>query len=291
MLTWCAAAARAIRGIRAEVIHVHLPPLIRQGTVMTCHHLARSAHEHGVRSRGHGVRGAVREAEERSRLALDDLCYRRRRPATVMAFVSALLRDEFAALYGPPHVGEVLFPPAPAFQPVPPAERADRRRALGLSRDRFVVGYLGGDDPRKGFADVLSLAPERDIALVLAGPHLERTVVDGATVIGYVEPDRVIAACDVVVAPALFEAAGLVVGQALARGVPVVVRPANGWASAVVRCGAGVVWDGSMPLRDAVRAAGRCAPDACRAAAAEVSEDRQGQRLLSLYQRTRTASP
>jgi glycosyltransferase involved in cell wall biosynthesis len=255
---------------------------------MTCHHLARSASEHGVPARGHGIRGGVREAEERTRLAVDDLCYRRRHPATIMAFVSELLREEFAELYGPPHVGEVLFPPAPAFRQVTAEERSQRRSSLGLSGERLVVGYLGGDDPRKGFADVLSLAGEQDIDLVLAGPHLERTVIDGATVVGYVEPDRVIAASDVVVAPALFEAAGLVVGQALSRGVPVVVRPANGWASAVARSGAGVVWDGAGPLRDAIRAAGRCTPESCRAAAGEVSEERQAQRLLSLYQRARS---
>jgi hypothetical protein len=40
-------------------------------------------------------------------------------------------------------------------------------------------------------------------------------------------------------------------------------------------------------LRDAVAEAAKVGPEACRAAAAEVSEDRQAVELLNLYERVR----
>ena len=63
------------------------------------------------------------------------------------------------------------------------------------------------------------------LEVLVAGPRLDGVVVPGGHVLGYVDPDQVIEASDVLLAPALFEAAGVAVGQALSRGVPVVVGP------------------------------------------------------------------
>ena len=96
---------------------------------------------------------------------------------------------------------------------------------------------------------------------------------------------EVIEASDVLLAPALFEAAGVAVGQALSRGVPVVVGPANGWAGPVARHGAGVVLGDIGALGDAVAQAAHAGPQACREAAAEVSQGRQAIELINLYER------
>ena len=134
---------------------------------------------------------------------------------------------------------------------------------------------------------MVDLAATGSFEVLVAGPRLDGVVVPGGHVLGYVDPDQVIEASDVLLAPALFEAAGVAVGQALSRGVPVVVGPANGWAGPVARHGAGVVLGDLGALRDAVAEAAKVGPEACRAAAAEVSEDRQAVELLNLYERVR----
>jgi glycosyltransferase involved in cell wall biosynthesis len=179
----------------------------------------------------------------------------------------------------------VLFPPTSPFQPVAPGERAAARRRLGLAEGKLVAGYLGGNDPRKGFARVVELAATGSLEVLVAGPRLDGVVVPGGHVLGYVDPDHVIEASDVLLAPALFEAAGVAVGQALSRGVPVVVGPANGWAGPVARHGAGVVLGDLGALADAVVAAAQAGPEACREAAAEVSQGRQAVELINLYER------
>ena len=297
-LAWCGIAARAIRRTPADVVHVHLPPLLSHGTVMTCHHLAQSARTRGVRERGQGLHRSLREVQMAVRLRVDDRCYMSRSPTTRLSFVSELLREEFRVLYGAPRDGAVLFPPAPSFREVTVSDRFAARGRLGLSQDALVVGYLGGNDPRKGFEHVLALANDAvdvKLDLLIAGPNLDGVAVPRGHILGYVDPDAVIEASDVIVAPALFEAAGLVVGQALARGVPVVVGIANGWAPAVTRYGAGIVWDGRSEFLDAVLAASRVGTTPCRLAVAEVSEQRQAAGLLALYERSlmdaRTARP
>ena len=283
--SWCLAAARAMEPIDADVTHVHLAPLLNHGTLMTCHHLARATSRRGMREFGRGPRRALRELQAGLKRQLDDRSYGRRRADVRLSFVSELLRDEFRLLYGEPRDGAILFPPTPAFRGVEPLERARARRRLGLAGDKLVAGYLGGNDPRKGFAHVVALAAAGNVDVLVAGPNLESGHAPGGHVLGYVDPDDVIEAADVLLAPALFEAAGIVVGQALARGVPVVVGRANGWAGPVARHGAGVVWEGERDLEEAVLHAGRADPEACRAAAAEVSEQRQAVRLLELYER------
>ena len=129
------------------------------------------------------------------------------------------------------------------------------------------------------------------------GPEREPVVLQGAAGtgggppavvpgdVGFVDVDAFLPACDVVVAPALFDAAPTAVTQALARGVPMVVGRASGWAAPIARAGAGVVWDGRAPLLDAVREAARAPHDACRSITETYSAARQGGRLLEVYDR------
>src|ERR671914_54189 len=215
-LVWYARVIRRLRRDPEDVVHVHDPALLRLADVMTCHHLAFSAHQHGVRVSRTGIGARARY----------------------------------------------------------------RVRGTGL-----VVGYLGGDDQRKGVHIVRQLAGAEGIELLLAGPGTDRLHWPATTNVGFVDVDAFLPACDVVVAPALFDAAPTAVTQALARGVPMVVGRASGWAAPIARAGAGVVWDGRAPLVHAVREAARAPHDACRSITEAYSAARQGPRLLEVYER------
>jgi glycosyltransferase involved in cell wall biosynthesis len=134
------------------------------------------------------------------------------------------------------------------FGAVAPQERESARRALGLRPQRraaLFVGALG--DRRKAF-DTLYEAwrtlcgrPEWDVDLVVAGAGSElpawraraaRELPEGSvTFLGFRrDMPQVLAACDVLVHPARYEAYGLAVHEALCRGLPAIVTRSAGVA-------------------------------------------------------------
>jgi glycosyltransferase involved in cell wall biosynthesis len=288
-LAWCTGAARALRDVRADVVHVHSPLLASRADLLTCHFLAAPARARGVVEHRSGLNGALRRIQERVERAIDDRAYRSLPTTVRVAFVSSFLRDEFSRHYGEPRGGWVLPPPAPAWRPVGTDERTRARRRLGVAGNRLVVGYIGGDDPRKGLPAVRKLVGEPDIELLLAGPGSERLDWGSRPGLGFVDPDEFYAACDVLVAPSLFDSAPVAVLQALARGVPVALSPTTGWADAVARHGAGVVWtpNANGSLAAAAREASMAGPEACRALTEEFAEERQRGALLDVYSELR----
>lgn len=133
------------------------------------------------------------------------------------------------------------------FGPIGESDRAEARRALGLGARPAVafVGALG--DRRKGFDTVFS-AWERlgassswdaDLLVIGSGRDLEgwrararERGLDGRIhFLGFRrDVPRVLAACDALVAPTRYEAFGLGVAEALARGIPALVTRAAGVA-------------------------------------------------------------
>jgi glycosyltransferase involved in cell wall biosynthesis len=284
-LAWYARVMRNLRREPGEVVHVHAPALLRVADIMTSHHLAFAAHQHGVRASGTGAAAAARRLHLASLIALDELFYRTRPAHTHMTFVSEFLRDQFRVRYGEPTDGTVIAPPSPPSRPATADERVAARARYGVRGTGLVVGFLGGDDQRKGVHVVRQLAGAEAIELVVGGPGSDRLHWPGTTNVGFVDVDAFAPACDVIVAPALFDAAPTAVIQALARGVPVVVGRASGWAAPMARTGAGVVWDGRTPLVHAVREATRVPPEACLSLTGAYSADRQAARLLDVYDR------
>lgn len=284
-LVWYGRVLRSLRREPDELVHVHAPALLRIADVMTSHHLAASARRRGVRASGGGIGATARRLHLGSLIALDELFYRSRRAHTRMTFVSEFLRDEFRARYGEPTDGTVIAPPAPRWRPVTAAERAAARARYGIDGAGLVVGYLGGDDQRKGVHLVRPLAGAPGLELVVGGPGADRLHWRATTNVGFVDVDAFLPACDVIVAPALFDAAPTAVTQAIARGVPVVIGSASGWAGPLARARAGVVWDGRDPLEPAVHEAARVHADACRSMTEAYSAPRQGRRLLDVYER------
>jgi len=284
-MVWYGRVRAGLRRSPADIVHVHAPALLRVADVMTSHHLSAAAQRHGVRVGVDGLGGAARWAQRAAFIALDELFYRRRPPATRMTFVSEFLREQFNLRYGVAHDGTIVTPPAPPWTPVGEEERSTARRRYEIAGRGLVVGYLGGADQRKGVDAVRELVGVDGVELVIGGPGSAGLSWPGVTNVGYVDVDTFLPACDVVVAPALFDAAPTAVTQAIARGIPVVVRPASGWAHPIARAGAGAVWDGASPLWAAVREAAQASPAACQAVTETFSAARQGDRLLEVYER------
>ena len=136
---------------------------------------------------------------------------------------------------------------AAIFAPVPAAKRQQARAALGIAANRRAALFIGAlGDRRKGF-DALFEAWQIlsrdawDVDLLVAGAGAEReawarraaeTLPAGRIrFLGFRDDVAdVIAAADVVVHPARYEAYGLGVHEAICRGVPAIVTATSGVA-------------------------------------------------------------
>jgi glycosyltransferase involved in cell wall biosynthesis len=148
-----------------------------------------------------------------------------------------------------------------------------------------AVGYLGGADQRKGLHEVLALTSEPDLHVLLAGPKSERLDIGGRRGLGFVEVGAFVSACDVIVAPTLFDPAPVAVLESLSRGVPVVTTAASGWSNAIERHGCGVIWDSAtVRLADACRRAAGTPGDRCHAFTKEFASAQQREILIKAYE-------
>jgi glycosyltransferase involved in cell wall biosynthesis len=282
-LEWCRRAARALRPLQADIVHVHAPLLAGRADLLTAHFISRPARSRGIRDAQGGLEGVLRRAQSWASDALDHAGYRRAQGRTHISFVSEFLREEYTAHYGPPRGGWILPPPAPPWDPAPAAVRAAAKARYGVAGDELVVGFVGGIDPRKGAEAVRALVGAPGLTLLFAGPGSEQVLLDGRPGLGFVDIEAFLPACDVLVAPSAFDSAPVAILQALSRGVPVVTSKTLGWAPAVERHGAGAVWSPGEDLAAAARRGAAAAPDNCRALVEELSDDRQRQRLIEVY--------
>jgi glycosyltransferase involved in cell wall biosynthesis len=135
---------------------------------------------------------------------------------------------------------------AEAFAPVTDDERRAAKGALGIAAERPVAIFIGAlGDRRKGF-DLLFDAWRRlssrswDAELIVAGMGVEQQVwaarareagLTGMRLLGFrTDVAALLAAADVLVHPARYEAYGLGVHEAICRGVPAIVTAASGVA-------------------------------------------------------------
>jgi glycosyltransferase involved in cell wall biosynthesis len=134
------------------------------------------------------------------------------------------------------------------FSAVSASVRADAKRALRLDPSRPLVGFVGAlGDRRKGFDTLfegwtaLCRRPNWDADLMVVGGGAEIShwkkraceagLADRVTFAGYrLDMPAVMAAFDVLVHPARYEAYGLSVHEALCRGVPAFVSASSGVA-------------------------------------------------------------
>lgn len=253
--------ARALRGHAPDVLLVHQPQLAAVADIWNVHYLERAARD--VRgSVRRGLKPRVQDWQGAGVAALEDRYLRALTASTRVLFCGDGLARDFARLYGTPPNSRVVYNPAlrrarPAAGPLP--DRARRRELVG-DHPGPVVGFLGGGDSRKG-ADLVATAVAADDSLFLvhAGPtDLDVTdprlrgrhrplgnLTDVTTLLDVV---------DALLVPSRFDPFPLVVAEAAARGVPLLVSEAVGSASLVTETGAGLIWNGREPLRPALDA-------------------------------------
>jgi glycosyltransferase involved in cell wall biosynthesis len=191
-----------------------------------------------IRARAHHRRHvrAERDALRRARLLI---CNSRR------------TADEVVRLVGvPPERTRVVYygTDSRRFSAVGPEEREAARRALGVSDSRRLALFVGAlGDRRKGFDTVfeawrlLCRDPLWDADMLVAGAGAElgswrarasrELPPRRLRFTGFArDVPRLLAACDVLVHPARYEAYGLAVHEALCRGVPAIVSASAGVA-------------------------------------------------------------
>lgn len=135
--------------------------------------------------------------------------------------------------------------------PGKPFDRADVRQKLGISPDRKVLLYVGRIAKEKNMGTLFEAAqaaiaqdPRLMLLLVGDGPYREPCaelarrlgIGDRVRFVGFVpreEVDRYYAAADLFVFPSMTETQGLVVGEAMAYGLPAVVVQGGGAGAAV----------------------------------------------------------
>lgn len=176
-----------------------------------------------------------------SRVA-EQLCFRANRSATFVC-VSEGVADEMREHY--PEARERVITihngvDTGAFAPgVRSDEAAAMRATLGVSHERLVAAFVGGEWERKGLGAVihaLALAGEWD--LVVAGDGDQRRYRDLARSLGVSERvhwlgvtrdvQLVYQLADALVFPSRYEAFPLVTLEAAASGLPILATPVNG---------------------------------------------------------------
>ena len=175
--------------------------------------------------------------------------------ATRLLFLTAQQRDEYQQFYGFDPVRGSVLPMIlhderfAALEGA--AERGAVRRELGIPDDATLVLGIGIAARLKGFDRTLAaVAAQPNLHLLLAGssdrwlaPQVaELGLQDRVRLLPYVPNvmDLLLAA-DLFVHPAREEAGGIVIGEALLAGLPVIVSAVCGYAPVVARAGAGIV--------------------------------------------------
>ena len=260
LLQWSVAGPTvrsALDGWRPDAILVYQPQLAAIADVWHMEYLSRQARmSKGPRRRG--VRGLSEDVQAGGVAFLEDRYIRALPSTTRVLFCSDGLRDQFEALFGALPNSGVLYNPALLARPDPTVRLPDVARREGLTHNHagHVLGFLGGSDPRKG-GDLLVDAVARDPNLFLlhAGPRPldDRRIASRARSMGHLDDvTALLDVVDVLVVPSRFEPFGLVVVEAVARGVPVLVGPGVGAGPLVTAEGVGDVWLPGTPLGPAV---------------------------------------
>ncbi len=262
LLQWSVArptVRAALRGCRRDAMLVYQPQLAAMADIWHVEYLSRAARRAGG-GRQPGGRGLLRDTQAAGVAVLEDRYVRRLPAATRLLFCSDGLRDQFHEIYGPTPNSGVLYNPAVGghVRPGRSLPDAELRCRLTGGHDGFVVGFLGGGDIRKGVDLVLAaVAADPGLFLIHAGPlpidDSDRRLRGRTRGLGHLrDVTELLDAIDVLLVPSRFEPFGLVVAEAAARGVPVLVDSCVGAAPLVLETGAGAVWSQTEPLGPAV---------------------------------------
>jgi glycosyltransferase involved in cell wall biosynthesis len=282
----------ALRGVDCDVLHVYQPQIAALADTWHVEFLSRVAIETGGLPLGTGLRPRLGRAQRIAVAQMEDRYLRDLGARPTVLFCSPLIERHFTRLYGTPVHRGILPNPAFVVDPVSHTSRRSARRRFGLPDGASVIGYLGGLDERKGYAELiraLSLLPDSTF-LLLAGPGAE-----GFAALGFggrvrcagmiTDMPAFWAAVDVLAVPSRFDPFGMVVTEAASAGIPVVVTPEVGAAELVRQHRAGEVVESSeLAMGIAHVQADMAAYDVgLRSLAASVSAESLSARLMEAW--------
>jgi glycosyltransferase involved in cell wall biosynthesis len=284
---------RILRAARAaDLVNVHgdLPamlsvPMLRSGpSVWTTHGLHFSR-------RSHGARGAVVTRWLGAACAASD----------VTVSTSAAERAELHERVPRSRAAHLEVVHNAVAAP-PPVDRDAERAELGLDPDDVAVLYLGQLEARKDpLLAVRAAAGIEDVVMLVAGdgPQRDALAAAGARMLGFRrDPQRLLAATDILVMPSRHEGLSFAVLEAMAAGVACVVSDGPGNPEAVASTGVVFASGDEAGLRAVLaRLAAdpaqreRLAAAARERAAAEFSISRFLERMGAVYAGALAGSP
>lgn len=190
----------------------------------------------------------------RTRRALEEGVFR---PGsnTKLLFLTERQRDEYAKVYRFDPARGIVLPLILHQERIEAAKarvaRSDVRKALNVPLDAIAAIAIAVDPLQKGVDRVLAAAARHpDLYVVIVGSEkgwIQRQIKrlglkDRARLVPYTsDVMRLLRAADFLVHPARVEAAGQVILESLLAGVPAIVSDVCGYATEVVRSGAGLV--------------------------------------------------
>ena len=211
----------------------------------TSHHdavLLPGNHLGYLRALGQSPRGL----SDRLQIDLDRQAYAA--PGTILA-CSQMMKDEVVELYGAdPAKIQVLFPPTDTtrFHPGLKAERMRFREQFGMSPDKHSFVLVSASHSRKGLPLLMEAFRElqdQPVELLVAGKEEVPRGLPNVRGLGFVrETEKLYAAADATLLPALYEPFGQVVSESILVGTPVLVSGMVG-AREVVDARTGLVID------------------------------------------------
>ncbi|MCA1512175.1 glycosyltransferase family 4 protein [Bradyrhizobium sp. NBAIM01] len=174
---------------------------------------------------------------------------------TKLLFLTERQRDEYAKVYRFDPARGIVLPLIVHQERIEAAKarvaRSDVRKALNIPLDATAAIAIAVDPLQKGVDRVLAAAARHpDLYVVIVGSEkgwIRRQIrrlglKDRARLVPYTsDVIRLLCAADFLVHPARVEAAGQVILESLLAGVPAIVSDVCGYATEVVRSGAGLV--------------------------------------------------
>ncbi|BCM93438.1 hypothetical protein IAD21_05329 [Abditibacteriota bacterium] len=252
-----------------DCVHGDQPQIADKCDLFRLHFLTRAASNRGLLAPWRGKRALTR-AQEEVVLRLEDrfmcrLAHLPREKSPHVMFISELMREEFAHLYGVPTRSSVEVNAAPPAKFPSNSERQTARQQWASEADhRMVIGFLGGTHERKGFRHVLrALESSKDLFLLFGGPSSEGFNIPDALrskmkVVGFVDDvNEFFAACDAFIVAAQFEPLGMVALEAASRGVPVIASEGVGALPTLLQYNCGLAWPREAALEPLVQNAVR----------------------------------
>jgi UDP-glucose:(heptosyl)LPS alpha-1,3-glucosyltransferase len=245
------AARRRLRESGVDVTHSF-------GGVIGCDVVsAQSCHRAGMAA-SKPRSGEIREAvnlgvADRIRLFLEKENFGKRQYRRIVA-CSQRVKRELCSLYDVPE-GDITIVlngvDLAAFEPgVCRSRRSETREKYGIRETDFLLLFAGHEFARKGLQTVLEamrLMSDSSIRILVAGEGRpdkymrfarESGIQDQVTFAGHVQDMALLyGAADLFVFPTLYEAFGLVITEAMASGLPVLVSASAGAAEDLIRDG------------------------------------------------------